>query len=145
MIHWVNLAHLKCLFISREHTLSLLGLHHAEHYPELTARRALPQTAWEGKIKPCLFAFCNTTDVSLSLSQRQSCAPSYKPTPDTSDHFGTGKQSIISAISSLPPAQQNHPSLFYFPFPEKNHLRKKTNPLPFHWQYPVNAEWVNPL
>lgn len=69
MIHWVNLAHLKCLFISQEHTLSLLGPHHVEHYPELTARRALPQTAWEGKIKPCLFAFCNSTDVSLAVCE----------------------------------------------------------------------------
>lgn len=57
MIHWVNLAHLKCLFISQEHTLSLLGLHHVEYYPELTARRALPQTAWEGKNKALPICF----------------------------------------------------------------------------------------
>lgn len=56
MIHWVNLAHLKCLFISLQHTLSLLGLHHVESYPELTARRALPQTEPKrGKWSPAYF------------------------------------------------------------------------------------------
>lgn len=146
MIHWVNLALLKCLFISQEHTLSLLGLHHVEYYPELTARRALPQTEPErekNKALPILqAAFCNSTDVSLALTSQKSFALPYKYISDTSHHFGTRKHSITLSISSLPPTQQSHPSLFQFPFPEKSHLWKD---FASHQGHPANIEWVNPL
>lgn len=126
MIHWVNLAHLKCLFISQEHTLSLLGLHHVEYYPELTARRALPQTAWEGKIKPCLFAFCNSTDVSLPVSEELCPILQTYPRYFTPFWDWRAEHHLANLLSATSTAKPSIP--FLVPFPGKESSQKNLLP-----------------